>query len=65
MSARAYAAEFADYDGSAHKLLSDNRVAYVAMSILTGLEMRDGSTAPILPHDQAEDVYRWAYGDVQ
>lgn len=45
----------------AHKLLSDNRTAYLAQSALTGIPMRDHGPAPILPADQAADVVRWQY----
>ena len=38
----AYDPEWAEYNGSAHKLLSDNRDAYIAQSAAT----RDGSVAP-------------------
>ena len=48
------------YDDGAHKLMSENRTRYFAMSALTGIEMRDGGSAPLLSFDQARDVIRWA-----
>lgn len=42
--------------------LTDNRACYFAQSALTGLPMRDGGPAPLLPVHQAHDVLRWAHG---
>ncbi len=42
------------------KGLSDNRERYFAQSALTGVAMRDGGPAPVLPIAQARDVLRWA-----
>lgn len=37
----------------------DNTARYTAQSALTGIEMRDGGPAPLLPTNQAQDVLRW------
>lgn len=44
------------------KGLSDNRERYFAQSAMTGIAMRDGGPAPVLPIAQAQDVLRWAAG---
>jgi hypothetical protein len=38
----------------------ENVIRYRAQSALTGIEMRDGSGAPILPVEYARDVVRWS-----
>lgn len=37
----------------------DNVIRYRAQSALTGIEMRDGGPAPILPIDQSRDIVAW------
>ncbi len=57
---------YAEYpSAAANKLLSDNRLRYLAQSALTGIPMRDHGPAPILPADQAADVVRWQYPQLQ
>jgi hypothetical protein len=57
---------YADFPSApAAKLLSENRVRYLAQSALTGIPMRDYGPAPILPADQAADVVRWQYPQLQ
>lgn len=38
----------------------DNVIRYRAQSTLTGVEMRDGGPAPILPVAQSRDVVAWS-----
>lgn len=37
----------------------ENLIRYRAQSALTGIEMRDGGPAPILPFAESRDVVAW------